>query len=64
MTINEELSPQLLKLCRLSTREEEALLKSKLDEYGSLLPEQVGIGQFFSCNHSSKLVGILKEVEN
>jgi len=24
----------------------------------------VGIGQFFSCNHSSKLVSILKEVEN
>ena len=39
LTINETLSPWLLKLCRLSSREDEALLKRKIEEYGKLLPE-------------------------
>ena len=62
LTIDETLSPWLIKLCRLSSREDEALLEEKIQTFGELLPEQVGIGQFFTCNHSSKLVSILREV--
>ena len=63
LTINEKLSPWLLKLCRLSSREDEALLSSKIKQFSGLLPEQVGIGEFFTCNSSSKLVSILTQIE-
>lgn len=63
MTINYKLSPWLLKLCRLSSREDESLLEEKLTQFGSLQPEQVGIGQFFTLNGSSRLCGMLKEVK-
>ena len=39
LTINGELSKWLLKLCRLSTREEESILKQKYKEYGYIAPE-------------------------
>ena len=39
LTINGELSKWLLKLCRLSTREEETILKKKYREFGHLAPE-------------------------
>ena len=64
LTIGEQLSPWLLRLCRLSQREDEQLLQEKLKELGSLLPEQVGIGEFFTLNDSSRLIGMLKEVKN
>ena len=62
MTINERLSPWLLKLCRLCSREDEKLLKDKLTQFKSLAPESVGVGQYFTCNQSSKLFKILSEV--
>lgn len=62
MTINERLSPWLLKLCRLSQREDEKLLKAKLCQFSGLLPEQLGVGEYFTCNQSSRLFTLLKEV--
>lgn len=62
LVINKQLSPWLTKLCRLSAREEEAILAEKMQMFGSLLPEQVCISQFFTLNGSSKLVEVLKTV--
>lgn len=62
LVINKDLSPWLIKLCRLSTREEEAILTTQLAEFGSLAPEQVSIGQYFTLNQSSKLFSVLREV--
>ena len=39
MTINESLSPWLVKLCRLSGRKDEALLARKIKLFSGLLPE-------------------------
>ena len=62
LTINETLSPWLLKLCRMSSREDEVFLEEKLSQFNSLFPEQVGIGQFFTLNSSSKLPKMLEEI--
>ena len=50
LTINEKLSPWLLKICRMTAREDEKMLTEKLTRFTGLLPEQVGIGQYFTCN--------------
>ena len=39
LTIGKELSPWLLKLCRLSTREDEALLNNVIRQHTVTLPE-------------------------
>ena len=52
-----------MKLCRLSSREDECLLSEKIKQFGHLFTEQVGIGQFFTLNDSSRLKGMLKEVK-
>lgn len=62
LTINKTLSPWLLKLCRLSAREDEAMLGKMMKQFGDLLPEQVGVSEYFTLNSSSMLVRILKEV--
>ena len=62
LTVNEKLSPWLLKLCRLSAREDEKLLNDKLTEFQNILPEEFGIGQYFTCNQSSKLFSAFKEI--
>ena len=61
VTINGELSDWLLKLCRLSTREEEGILRQKYTNYRNLLPEQVGVESFFTLNRSSRIVKMLAE---
>lgn len=61
ITINHTLSPWLLKLCRLSSREDEDLLSKKLTQYENLTPEQVGIGEYFTLNSSSKLMEIFND---
>ena len=33
-------------------------------KYENLLPEQIGIGEYFTCNGSSKLNSIFNEVQN
>ena len=63
MTINETLSPWLVKLCRLSCREDENELAAKIRSFSDLLPEQVGISEYFTCNQSSKLALILKDLQ-
>ena len=63
LTIGKELSPWLLKLCQLSSRSDEVMLQDVIKKYGQALPEQIGIGEYFTLNGSSKLFGILTEVE-
>lgn len=62
MTINSKLSPWLMKLCRLATREDERLLTEKIYKFDFLQPENLGITNFFTCNKSSKLVQMLAEI--
>ena len=54
----------MLKLCRLSSREDEYQLSNLMAKYENLLPEQIGIGEYFTCNGSSKLNSIFNEVQN
>ena len=61
MTINGELSDWLLKLCRLSTREEERILKAKYKTFRHLLPEQLGVESYFTLNNSSRIVKMFAE---
>ena len=61
LTINGELSKWLLKLCRLSTREEEGILKKKYIEFGSIAPEQIGIDSYFTLNNSSRIVKMFRD---
>ena len=61
LTINGELSEWLLKLCRLSTREEEEILRQKYKEYRHIAPEQIGVESYFTLNNSSRIVKMLKE---
>ena len=61
LTINGELSDWLLKLCRLSTREEEVILKQKYFKFRQLLPEQIGVESYFTLNKSSRIMKMLEE---
>ena len=63
LTINGELSEWLLKLCRLSTREEEGILKKKYREFGHILPEQIGVESYFTLNNSSRIVKIFEDFQ-
>ena len=64
LTIGKELSPWLLKLCRLSQRTDEALLTTAFEKFSDVVTEQVEIGEYFTCNYSSKLIAILKQVSS
>ena len=63
LTIDKELSPWLLKLCRLSSRSDEAMLSDAVTKHNETLVEQIGISEYFTCNQSSKLVAIMREVQ-
>lgn len=55
------LADACLKLCRLSTREEEIQLTEKYATFGNLHPEQLGLPSFFTLNKTSHLARVIDD---
>lgn len=62
LTVRGELSKICLQLCRLGTREEEAVLHKQYEFFKKMKPDQVGISFLFTLDDTSKLVEMYHEM--
>ena len=60
-TISGQLGDICLKLCRLSTRQEEKDLAKQYALFGDVQIQQLGVSNYFTLNHTSKLVEIITD---
>ena len=63
LTVRGELGRIILQLCRIGTRDNEAMLSARFQELKSIKPELIGVDRFFTLNDTSKLLDIFSEQE-
>ena len=53
LVLQNDMGKYVFNLCRIATRNEEQLLLSKFKDYKNLIPEEVGISDYFTLDRTS-----------
>ena len=61
LSIDGALSHWLIKMCRMTLKDEEQQLRAKLRDLKDIKIEQIGINSMFTCNETSRLMVMLKD---